>query len=522
MSNLSHSLPASLLAQLSEFLAERTGLHFPRERWRDLERAVSAAAPDLGFDDAESCIHRLLASSPERTRIEILASHLTVGETYFFREPQSFEILETRILPELIAARQNTGRRLRIWSAGCATGEEPYSIAILLDRLIPDRHAWNITIHATDINSRFLQKGAEGVYTDWSFRGTPAWVRETYFRSDKGGHLKILERIRRMVAFSYLNLAEDVYPALANNTNAMDLIFCRNVLMYFGQPWAERVIEKLHRTLVDGGWLVVSPVETSNVLFRSFVPIGVSGYPLYRKGAGDQLEAFRPEPKPEDSFSLPAVFQPPPRLPEPEFEFPIVPSTTASFGPPAKEPAPPAPGQEPYDEALALYRQGRYAEAEERALAMLSASPADVRGTELLVRACANQGRLDRALEWCEKAITADKLNAGCYYLLATVRQENGQLDEAAVSLRRALYLDPDFVMAHFSLGNLARRQGKTKESEKHFANAFSILSVHRPEEIVPESEGMTTGRLMEIVRSMYPGHARADWQSPGSNRMRP
>lgn len=511
MANVSHPLHASLLAQFSEFLAEWTGLHFPRERWRDLERAVSVAAPDLGFDDAESCIHRLLASSPERTQIEILASHLTVGETYFFREPQSFEILETRILPDLIAARRSTSQRLRIWSAGCATGEEPYSIAILLDRLIPDRDAWNITIHATDINSRFLQKGLEGIYTDWSFRGAPAWVKETYFRSDKRGRLQTLDRIRRMVTFSYLNLAEDVYPALANNTNAMDVIFCRNVLMYFGQQWAKRVIEKLHRTLVDGGWLVVSPVETSNVLFGSFAPIGFSGYPLYRKVVGYRPEAFRPEPKLGDSFSLPEVSQPPPRLPEPKFEFPIVPGATASFGLPAEEPAIPAPKQEPYEEALALYRQGRYAETEERVLAMLSASPADVRGTELLVRACANQGRLDQALEWCEKAIAADKLNAGCYYLLATVRQENGQLDEAAVSLRRALYLDPDFVMAHFALGNLTRRQGKTKESEKHFANAFSILSVHRPEEIVPESEGMTAGRLMEIVQSMYAGHATAD-----------
>lgn len=506
-----HPLPASLLAQFSDFLAEKTGLHFPRERWRDLERALDAAVPALGFSDAESCIHQLISAPPQRTQIEILASHLTVGETYFFREPKSFEILETRILPELIAARRNTDRRLRIWSAGCATGEEPYSIAILLDRLIPDREAWNITIHATDINPRFLQKGSEGAYTEWSFRSAPAPVKETYFKSGNGGRRQTLERIRRMVTFSYLNLAEDVYPALANNTNAMDVVFCRNVLMYFGQEWAKRVIEKLHHSLVDGGWLVVSPVETSNVLFRSFVPVGFSGVTLYRKVAGYQPEAFRPEPRPEDSFSLPEGSQPPPRLPEPGFKFSIIPEAAGPPGQPAEEPPAPDSKLAPYDEALALYRQGRYAEAGERVLAMLSENPGDVRGTELLVRACANQGRLDQALEWCEKAIAADKLNAGCHYLLATIRQEQGQLLEAAASLRRALYLDPDFAMAHFALGNLARRQGKTKESAQHFTNAFSILSAHRPEEIVPESEGITAGRLMEIMQSMNPRHATAE-----------
>lgn len=511
MSNLSHSLPASLLAQFSEFLAERTGLHFPRERWRDLERALDAAVPALGFGDTESCIHHLISAPPQRGQIEILASHLTVGETYFFREPQSFQILESRILPELIASRRNTDRRLRIWSAGCATGEEPYSIAILLDRLIPDLDAWNVTILATDINPRFLQKGAEGVYTDWSFRAAPASVRETYFRSDKRGRLQTLDRIRRMVTFSYLNLAEDVYPALASNTNATDVIFCRNVLMYFGQPWAKRVIEKLHHSLVDGGWLVVSPVETSNVLFGSFAPVGISGFTLYRKVAGYQPEVSRPELRPEDFFLLPEVSRPPPRVPEPEFEFPVTPETVVPFGQAAEEPAALAPKSAPYDEALALYRQGRYAEAVETLLKTLSEHPGDVPGTELLVRACANQGRLDQALEWCEKAITADKLNAGCHYLLATILQEQGETAAAAASFRRALYLDPDFAMAHFALGNLARRQGKTKESAKHFTNAFSILSAHPPEEIVPESEGITAGRLMEIMQSMNPRQVTAE-----------
>ncbi|MBI2311239.1 MAG: tetratricopeptide repeat protein [Betaproteobacteria bacterium] len=504
-------LPPELLSRFAAFLAERTGLHFPPERWRDLERAVRTAAPELGFDDAESCIRQLLAAFPERARIEILASHLTVGETYFFREPQSFEILERHILPELIASRRNADRRLRIWSAGCATGEEPYSIAILLDRLIPDLDSWNVTILATDINPRFLEKASGALYGDWSFRAAPGWMKDAYFTPDKGGRLRTLDRIRRMVTFSYLNLAEDVYPALANSTNAMDVIFCRNVLMYFGQEWARRVIAKLYCSLVEGGWLLVSPVEASNALFGSFAPVGFSGGTIYRKSALHRPEPVSLPPGFEPSLLPPAAPSPLPPLPAPEFAPPVIAEAAAPVVTEPAEPIPPARHATPYEEALALYGRGHYAEAAERLLATLPETPADIRGTELLVRACSNQGRLDQALEWCEKAIAADKLNPGCHYLLAAVRQEQGQFLEAAASLKRALYLDPNFVMAHFALGNLARRQGRTKESARHFANALSLLGTYRPGDMIPESEGITAGRLMEIVRSMSPRLATAE-----------
>ena len=175
----------------------------------------------------------LSSEPPSRNQIEILASYLTIGETYFFREKQTFEILEERILADLIKTRRQNERRLRIWSAGCCTGEEPYSIAMLLSKMLPDLKDWNISILATDINPRFLHKASEGVYSKWSFRDCPQGVKERYFRKAKEDRLEILPDIKKMVTFSYLNLVEDSYPSLSNCTNAMDVIFCRNVLMYF-------------------------------------------------------------------------------------------------------------------------------------------------------------------------------------------------------------------------------------------------------------------------------------------------
>jgi chemotaxis protein methyltransferase CheR len=462
------ALPDPILAGLSEFVAAHMGLHFPPERWRDLERGIGAAAREFGLPDAETCA-RMLPSAPlTRTQIEILASHLTVGETYFFRETKSFEALEEHILPELLRARRGAEQRLRIWSAGCCTGEEPYSVAMLLERLIPDAEAWNVTILATDINPRFLRKAAQGVYGEWSFRGTPDWIRERYFKARRDGRFELHPRIRKRVTFSHLNLADDVYPSLASNTNAMDVILCRNVLMYFTGERAQQVAANFHRSLVGGGWLIVSPTETSTALFSPLAPVQLPGAVLYRKagGAVPPPAAIAHEP-------------PAPRIlfaPEPvalQAELPEEPVAVQAGAAPPRTP----------DDAGELARAARL---------------------------CADQGRLGAAIEWCEKAIAADRLNPAHYYLLATIQQEQGQLDAAAQSLTRALYLDADFALAHFALGNLCRSQGRRRNAERHFANALAVLRARAQDEILPESDGLTVGRLAEIIASVRAIQPRA------------
>ncbi|KAF0162625.1 MAG: chemotaxis protein methyltransferase CheR [Rhodocyclaceae bacterium] len=454
-----------LSMSLSDLLAAQTGLHFPKERWRDLERGIAAAAPAFGMPDAESCARRLLSAPLTRHQIEVLASHLTVGETYFFREKMSFEALEQHILPQLIRACAPAERRLRIWSAGCCTGEEPYSVAMLLDRLIPDQQDWNITLLATDLNPGFLRKAAEGVYGEWSFRDTPDWVRERYFRRRKDQRFEILPHIRKRVTFSCLNFADDVYPSLVTNTNAMDVILCRNVLMYFSPAWVEKVARNFHRSLVDGGWLVVGPAETSNRLFPQFEAIPFPGAVFYRKTQGAGLQAGAA------GYSVPSfdLFDP---LPE-TLQMPAA-VANASVQSVAAEPVASHPSNR--DERDALCR---------------------------MAHSCANQGKLAEAIGWCEKAIAADKLDPATHYLLATILQEQGENELAVRSLLRALYLDPDFVLAHFSLGNLRLSQGRQREARRHFDNAQTLLHAHTQDEILPESEGLTAGRLGEIVASV-------------------
>jgi chemotaxis protein methyltransferase CheR len=506
------NLSEELLDRLSTYVAERMGLHFSPERRRDLERGLLRAAPEFGFSDAEACARWLLLAPLTKAQVEILASHLSVGETYFFRDEKLFELLESRIFPELIQKRRDAGRHLRIWSAGCASGEEPYSVAILLRRMLHDIDDWNLTILATDINPSFLRKASQGVYGEWSFRGVPSWIKERYFRRTVQDRFEILADMRKHVTFSYHNLAEDQYPSLLNNTNAMDIILCRNVLMYFAGDRQREVVNKFHHCLVDGGCLFVSPTEISTALFSPFVPVSFPGATLYRKDLSATVSPAcrmprEPLPFQAASEALPSIPDAAPALPLPD----------ANAGTPAVEPVKPEDRTgfvrtpvDPYQEALAAYERGCYAEAEVQATALLSRTDNHAPALALLSRLRANAGLLPEARELCEKAVAADKLNPGYHYLLAMVLQELGDPHESAASLKRALYLDQNFALAHFSLGNLSLRQGKDREAARHFGNALSVLRTLRRDELLPESEGVTAGRMEEIIRTTMREEASA------------
>ena len=505
---MSRIVPDALLSQLSEFIAARMGLHFPRARWHDLERAIVSAAGDFAHQDPESCIRWLLASPLTRRQIEILSTHLTVGETYFFREKASFDSLGKSILPQLIRARGNE-RSLRIWSAGCSTGEEPYSVAILLTELLRDRKDWNITILATDINALALHRASQGVYKEWSFRDVAPGLREKYFDRTKDGHFELAQQVKELVTFAHVNLADDAYPALETNTNAMDIIFCRNVLMYFEPDCARKVVHKFHHALIEGGWLIVSPAEASHTLFSPFITCNFPGAILYKKDSSRARETLSTGPIPGLPLEEPGMQRHP--LPGLDAE-PLVAGFVQGAGrmPQVETPERKAetPEPTPYQEASDLYKQGRYAEAVEKIKVGLSRDPHDARTMVLLARAYANQGRLAEALEWCRAAVGADQLNPGWRYLLATVLQEQGRDEEALMALKHALYLDSGYALAHFALGNLTRRQGKVRDSDRHYRNALSVLSRCRPQELLPDAAGITAGRLAEIIRSTILGEA--------------
>lgn len=429
-----------------DLMRERSGMEFNGPRRNDLERAIGRALDEMGLSAPQALYERL---TDDQALLESFIASLTVPETYFFRNRPQFDALEQHILPELIARRRNE-RRLRIWSAGCASGEEPYSVAILLRRLLPDLAAWDVLILATDLNRGLLEKAQAGLYSAWSFREMPAEIRERYF-TPRGSRFELSAEVRRQVTFAYLNLAEDTYPSPLTNTHEMDLILFRNVLIYFNAEMARRVVDRLYRALADGGWLLVGHAEPSITLFDRFAEHHLAGAIVYQKVAAPPAAA-----RPAWQATALSV--------EDQVRRPVA-ALSAGTGP-----TPARPG----DDLIARYQEAR---------------------------ALADRSQLAAALRSIEALIRQAPLFAPAYYLQGLILQEMGDTEAAVAALRRCVYVDAGFVMGHFALANLYARAGQIERSRRHREQIVRLLAAAPPAEPVPEGDGMTVGELLRAVQ---------------------
>lgn len=465
------NLTDSKLSRISELIATRMGLHFPRDRWPMLSRNLESAAKEFGFRDMNGFIQWLLSSELSKDQIMILSSHLTISETYFWREPQVFSALMDYILPELIKSK-NKEKIIRIWSAGCSTGEEPYSIAIALHKTIQNIGDWSITILATDINPRALNKANHGIYGAWSFRNSPAWLKSAWFHRKEDRQYEIIPEIKQMVTFTCLSLAE---MSAMSNTNTMDIIFCRNVLMYFTSDWINKISQNMFHSLSEDGWFVVSSSELSSQVFPQFTPVNFPGAVLYRKGKNgyayscDVHSEEIPQPSKLLNFSTPSTLltlQPNRFIVE---KFKSLKVENDEFNPPTLQQHQTIPEETLADKIFAI-------------------------------RLLADLGNLEEALSTCNEAIVSHKLSSGLYLLRASILQEMGLSSEAILSLRQGIYIDPDKVMGHFILGNLYFQQEDVKNAKRYFNNVLDLLKGYSIDDILPESEGLSVKYIREIV----------------------
>ena len=395
MTATDHNVPATDVLDLAAQRVEaETGLTFAGARRRQFDAALGRMADAVGLPGAAACASWLLAGPWDDARSALCARFLTIGETYFFREPRALDLVCD--LARARVARRDT-RPLRIWSAGCCTGEEPYSIALTLRRCVPQLGPGGATILATDLNDAFLDFARAGIYRRWSFRRSDPADLDAFFRPLGDGRFEIDPRVREAIRFASLNLAAGTYPSVATGTAGQDVIFCRNVLMYFGQEQARRVIARLRDCLVDGGWLVVNASEASTTLFAGFAPVYHEDAVFFRKCAL-RAPAEIPAPAPAVALAPPAPAPAPAPAPGPVL-------------------APPAPR---HDDAMAR------------------------------VHALADAGRGEEALQCLRRAVEADVLSAPLQQSAALFALEHGDRALARQSVRRLLYLEPESAIGHY------------------------------------------------------------------------
>lgn len=513
---MSDVLNEAALGTIRNIILAHTGILFDDRHTHDLNRHISSACTDLKIS-VDSCLEQVEDSSFRTRFLEVLVNYITIGETYFFRDKNLFIYLRDSLLPDLIRSRRQEQKLyLRIWSAACSSGEEPYSIAILLRYLLVDVDDWDIYLLATDINQKMLSRAQEGIYSRWSFRDDPIIPVGSYFSPTPDNRVKIDDSIRTMVHFDRMNLIRDTSFYHALGPSSLDIILCRNVLMYFSPEQSGDVVSRLVHSLRTGGFLIVSPQE-----------IGIVQGPDIRmrhQGSVFLHEKIDQNSTPPAEKNLPSVSD---SILIDELDY----TTGALAGDLLHEPDIPDipdfpddiyldveknPGHssavtfllEPDDNEFdTLIAENRLDEAGTIiSKSGLQFSPHRGRQMEILIRAYAGNGEHDMALGWCDRLIAADVLNARPYLLKAAVLDEQGLYDHSLQSLRQSLYAFPDYLPAHLAIAGIYTKTGKPDLARHHYELAIHILESKDEDTIMEETEGIPARKMKDMIQMLLGG----------------
>lgn len=517
--------------RFQEFLISKIGLFFDQKRKLDLMRALKRRMLAVGIVDNFSAYFSFLTKSPHESReLKNLILHITVGETTFFRSPDQFKAFSEYILPKLvkrkreIAARSGMPLNINIWSTACSTGEEPYSIIIALMEGLEDFDDWQINVKATDINTRFLKAANKAVYPSRKVRFVPEYMLKKYFTYE-GGQYRVIDRVRDMVKFDFHNLSSDDFSA----TMRLDMIFCRNVLIYFKRDRIKDVINRLRDSLVDKGFLMLGYSETLFQISNDFKSIHYGDAFFYQKDLKFQQIRTRPEaeiakpmqaamaqtglapfktldmelPKvgnitPAEPHDFPTIL--PPELPEPtSIEEPGF--TKEDFPEEAIEAK--ASEMELWEKGLSEYFEERFEDAEETFNKIREVSQGSERAELGQAFIMANRGADDEAIERCQKALEINEFLPEAYYLMGLISEKKGREEIALKQYQKVLLLDQDFAMAHFNLAILYMKKGRTKDARREFSNSLDILERWDENPSVKFSGGLHRDALIQLCKDM-------------------
>jgi chemotaxis protein methyltransferase CheR len=269
----------AVFERLRDLVNHHSGLIFDDRKMYFFGRRVEARIEIVGASNATD-YYQLLRYGDGADEMQALCESLTINETYFFREYPQLKTFAESIVPGILEARRAVGeRKLRIWSAGCSTGEEPYTLAIILREMIEDFEDWDISIVATDISRDVLCRARRAAYDERPLKDVPKVYRERYFRR-QGDREKVVASITEMVTFRQANL---MMPRLPSDLMNLDTIFCRNVLIYFDDAARRQVVDMFHDALVPGGALFLGSSESVGRITSAYRPTHLGGMLVYVK-----------------------------------------------------------------------------------------------------------------------------------------------------------------------------------------------------------------------------------------------
>jgi chemotaxis protein methyltransferase CheR len=474
-------------AAAASLLHDAAGLTFDESRRDSLsfciaERMNSVEAPDVAT-------YLALLSGPDGGKErQALLDEVTIPETHFFRNPPQVRALRKYVLPELLKQAAG-GKKLRIWSAGCSTGEEAYTVAILIRELLPPNVDWDIKVLATDVSTRALAAASKAQYAERSFVMTESLDRSRWFVLDTtAGTWVVRDEVRDLVEFRHHNLVTDPPPF---EEGQVDLILCRNVTIYFDRETTRRLMKRLHSRLRDGGYLFLGHAETLWQISDDFSLVSLGDAFVYRRldepvddderrwvlrdrRTEEELRPTRADRRRGDSNrrgredeDIPAPRTAPAVAPIPVEAEPVVKV---------------APTRDPLDAVRSAIAQGRYAEAADIAAEVVAATP----------------------------------LWAQAHYLQGVALTNLGRDADALVVLRKTVYLDPEHGYAHFLLGGALDRLNEPVAASRSYRAAAATLGRRPLDSVAIELGGRSVAELATLCMQLA---LRADENSRAQER---
>jgi len=484
----SKDLSVEEFLRFRDLVHQHSGIYLEESKLDSLRISLVTRATRLGslsLADYFSVLER------DEREFNELMNLVTINETSFFRFPAQFDALREVVLPEIMAGKRPEDRSLRLWSAGCSTGEEPYSISMTALDMGLDGLGWNVSVLGTDVSTRALARAQVGEYGRRTMMNiTPEVMRRHFEQLGTSEQYRVNARVRSIVNFEYQNLIKEPYPLGLVGT--WDVIFCRNVTIYFRMESTKRVVANFYESLNPGGYLFIGHSETLSSISDVFEPVEIDGVFLYRKplgvrgvsakgAASSRVALERPRRDVAGRAATPAA---------PGERLTRTPAGAAT-GTPARYSAEMAPraadsrqaadpstaGAAPTLEAARTrMMHGDVGVAMGMVADILTENPNDADAHLLYAYLHADAGNYDEALRASHRALAINPLLPFARYILGIIYQRQGDAVRAVSELKKTLYIDADFALAHLNLANIYKAQRKWDLAAREYDNALSAL----------------------------------------------
>ena len=471
--NLAKDLSLEEFRRFRDLLHKQSGIYLEESKLDSLRISLVTRATRLGYTNLTEYFAALERDDHEFNE---LLNLVTINETSFFRFPQQFDALRERVLPEIMAGKPATNRTLRVWSAGCSTGEEPYSIAMTLIDMGVEGLGWRPQVLGTDVSTKALAHAKAGVYGKRAMMNVAPDVVSRHYQVAPSGGYRVNDRVRGLVDLGYHNLIKEPYPlSLMGN---WDVIFCRNVTIYFRLESTRRVVRNFFDSLNPGGYLFIGHSETLTSISDDFEAIETGGVFLYRKPKAKRL--FSLGSQPAEARAVARTAEGASSRPAPERRRTPKPAP-APVPEPDSEPAPLGADlirtpEEMLEQARLRLKEGQPAEVRDLVVRILAADPNNAEAHLLSAYVHADTGEYDEALAACHRALAINPLLPVARYILGIIYQRQGDNVRAVSELKKTIYIDSEFALAHLNLANIYKSQRKWQAAAKEYENALSAL----------------------------------------------